>query len=111
MSTLTKHTFLKIVQSYVGIHPEDKVVRNAPPAFGFSFLRPGIIVTYWSANFSGPNTPFCIWSVYTNTDNLSVAVYFGGSYQEAFKKAGFELLQDSDAVLGFDAANKDMTSD
>jgi hypothetical protein len=100
---MNKDTFLQIVQSYIGIHPEDKVVRTwAAPAFGLSFLRPGIIVTYWPANF----TPFCIWSIYTNTDNLSIAAHFGGSYQEAFQKAGFEVLQDSDAVLALAASNR-----
>ena len=85
-------TFQHIVQSYVGIHPEDKVVPNGTAHYGFSFLRPGLIVKYWPIRIS----PHFIWSIYTNTDNLSVAAYFASSYQEAFEKAGFSLLEDDE---------------
>jgi hypothetical protein len=107
MSNLNRDTFLQIVQSYAGIHPEDKVVPNGTAQYGWSFLRPGLLVKYWPIRIS----PHFIWSVYTNTDNLSVAAYFASTYQEAFEKAGFELLQDSDVVLALAAANRSKAND
>ena len=89
---MDKDTFLQIVQSYVGIHPEDKVVFNGTPDYGFSFLRPGLSVTYWPIKMH----PDYIWTVFTNTDNLAIAAYFAESYQEAFEKAGFSLLEDDE---------------